>query len=269
MVVQVRCPAKVNLGLSVHPKDPSGYHPLRTTFQAIGLNDELILETDVMETQLISNWQGLPAENTVTKCLQLVRELVSIPPLRISLRKRIPAESGLGGGSSNAAGLLRALRKILDSPLPPVSEVEVATAVGADVPFFLVGGRAEASGYGELLNPLPDHACQWFVIVRPQVGVSTAAAYAALDSMDDRTPSDPHHCINDFELVAPPECLELKARLLELEANCSLLCGSGSAVFGTFNTESSARSAAIALDSSTCSTWVIPSLTREESLWIS
>ena len=99
----VRCPAKVNLFLSVGGRDESGLHSLRTIYQAVGVYDELLVE-EAGEESFECDWPQLPSDNTVTKALRLLRELVPLPPLRISLTKRIPAEAGLGGGSSDAAG---------------------------------------------------------------------------------------------------------------------------------------------------------------------
>src|SRR5579884_3948653 len=93
----VFCPAKVNLFLAVGPKDGRGYHPLRTIFQAIDLADALEVTVDAPEPGFFCEDPSVPAENTVTKTLRLVSEIVPLPPLRLVLRKQIPAESGLGG----------------------------------------------------------------------------------------------------------------------------------------------------------------------------
>jgi hypothetical protein len=112
MRLHVRCPAKVNLFLSVGPKDETGYHPLHTIFQAIGLCDDLYLTPTDDETTLDCNWPWLPEQNSVSKALSLVSEIATVPPLKIELVKHIPMQSGLGGGSSDAAGLLRGIQKL-------------------------------------------------------------------------------------------------------------------------------------------------------------
>ena len=130
MKLVVACPAKVNLFLSVGPPDATGYHPLRTVFQAISLFDELMIEI-ADRTEILCDWAGLPPENTLTKTLRLLQEIAILPPLRIYLNKRIPPQSGLGGGSSNAGGLIRAARKLV----PSITDLEafmIARAVGAD-----------------------------------------------------------------------------------------------------------------------------------------
>src|SRR5579862_435688 len=106
---RVHCPAKVNLFLAVGPVDPRGYHPLRTTFQAVGLSDILdVTFGESAETTIEVIGAQLPEDNTVTKTLRLSREVFAISPTHVRLEKHIPVQSGLGGGSSDAAGILRA-----------------------------------------------------------------------------------------------------------------------------------------------------------------
>jgi 4-diphosphocytidyl-2-C-methyl-D-erythritol kinase len=269
MMIRVPCPAKVNLFLSVGPRDERNYHPIRTLFQAIGLFDYLDIETNADADRISCNWPELPSENTLTKTLRLFREMVPTPPLRIHLEKNIPALTGLGGGSSDAAGLLRGL-SFLAEPAPNREFLrDVAAAVGKDVPFFLVGGKARGEGYGECLVPLPDPDPAWFVIVRPQVDCSTAEAYAKLDSVkrpfldfDERS-----GLYNDFERVAPSKSLEYVDVLQAYGAMGAMLCGSGSGVFGVFEEETSAKQAIYRLSQdSRIRTWLASSLTREESL---
>ncbi|MEJ5171773.1 MAG: hypothetical protein WHU10_12355, partial [Fimbriimonadales bacterium] len=185
------------------------------------------------------DWENLPEENTLTKALRLVREIAPVPPLRIGLRKRIPAQAGLGGGSSDAAGLLRAIPSFCKVPVPQGELFEVARAIGADVPFFLVGGRARAEGYGDRLTPLPDAAPAPVLIVQPPCRVSTPQAYRRLDSLPRSLKPWPEGELgpNDFEDVEPEECTGARRALLEAGAQAARLCGSGSAVFGVFASE--------------------------------
>lgn len=265
----VRCPAKVNLFLSVGPPDAIGYHPIRTIFQAISLSDTLVISEAVGPTRIDCDWPGLPAENTLTKALRLAAEFTDLPPLSIRLEKRVPAQSGLGGGSSNAAGLIRALGVLTDGRLGPREQHEIARAVGADVPFFLVGGRAKGEGYGERLTPLPDAAPQWLVIGRPEVGVDTPGAYRRLDEAPRPWRDFPvdEELYNDFEQVAPPESLAIRDALLSSGASGALLCGSGSAVFGVFPTEAETHEAISGLSHlPDIRSWPVRTLTRAESL---
>lgn len=262
----LRCPAKVNLFLAVGPPDRRGYHPLRTIFQAIDLCDELEVEFGGGDTQIEVVGAELPEDNTLTKTLRLSREIFKEQPSRIRLTKNIPMQSGLGGGSSDAAGLLRALNH--DGKVP-LNELEpVAAAVGADVPFFLHGGRARGEGYGDRITPLPDGPEEWYVIAKPPIGCSTPEMYAALDAKAREWRDWPagDDLYNDFERVAPCECLDLIERLQVLGARDAALSGSGSAVFGRFSSVEAATIARESLDLNRYEAWVAKGLGRVESL---
>lgn len=249
--MRIFCPAKINLFLSVGPPDARGYHPIRTIFQAIGLFDELDItpKGPGCSHSFTCESPEVPDDNTVTKALRLLSELAQVPPLHIELFKRIPAQSGLGGGSSDAAGLIRVINRFLPAPIAEHHLMDVAVAVGADVPFFLVGGLALGEGYGEKLTPLPDQEVAHVVVVRPNVGVSTKNAYAQLDSRPRRWRPFPkeviglRHCHNDFSLVEPDDCHGWKDDLDALGAYQTELCGSGSAVFGLFDSAETAAKA--------------------------
>lgn len=274
-----RSPAKVNLFLSVGPPDTVGYHPLRTVFQAIGLYDELTVDWDNPEGG--DHWEvsgaELPADNTLTKTLRYLREYVPVPPVRLSLVKRIPAESGLGGGSGNAGTLLRAVRERMPDLLEERFMFEVARAVGADVAFFLVGGCARAEGYGERLTPLEDWPNRhWAVVVRPSEGQMTGEAYRALDGRKRDWRSFPEDLsapwqewmFNDFSAVASCASSDWEERLLVHGAEAALLSGSGSACFGVFESEETAQQAAQRLRAEHAPFVVVaPFLTRQEALW--
>jgi len=256
----------------VGPPDPSGYHPIRTVFQAVSLRDDLLLEPAGSDS-LHCEWSGLPTENTVTKAWRLAKEYVGLPALSVTLHKRIPAESGLGGGSSDAAGLLRGLVALSRGRFTSENATEVAAAVGADVPFFLIGGQARGEGYGERLTPLPDAPRQDLVIVRPNVGVPTPEAYRALDREPrlwrEFDPGPPVPSINDFELVAPQACHDAATALTAEGASTTLLCGSGSAVCGWFDGPAMAEQAKVRLAAQGFQAWACRTLTRQESLWTS
>jgi 4-diphosphocytidyl-2-C-methyl-D-erythritol kinase len=264
----VPCPAKLNLFLAVGPIDSRGYHPLRTVFQAIDLCDTLDIEI-AAKNEVVCDDPSVPKENTLTRTLRLLAEVINIPPLKVTLHKQIPAESGLGGGSSDAAGLIRAAVKIAGLPIPKPELMGLAQTIGADVPFFLCGGRARAEGYGERLVELPDPATEWYGVVRPQVGCETKGAFGRLDAMTyawrDFPVGDELH--NDFERVAPCESLDLIERLQIHGARDAALTGSGSAVFGRFESEESAEQALAKIQGeSDARAWKAKNLTRSESL---
>lgn len=257
-----RCPAKVNLRLRVGEPDATGYHPVETTLQAVGLCDWLRVELGGQD--VTSDWTALPEDNTLSRVLRYVAETVDVPPIGVRLTKCIPPQSGLGGGSSDAAGLIRCLGALLGDAFPDSVRADVAAAIGVDVPFFLVGGLASAEHYGERVHPLPDPPRRWLTIVQPDVGVSSAEAYARLDAA--RAPVEGE---NDFLAVAPPECAELVLRLRACGAELASLSGSGSAVFGVFaDAETAARARATVCGETKLRGWIAPTLDRAESLWM-
>ncbi len=272
MLAQVLCPAKVNLFLAVGPKDSRNYHPLRTIFQAIDLCDVVTIEKGEGKHRVVFDDPSIPADNTVTRALRLLNEVISLPPLLVTIEKHIPAESGLGGGSSDAAGVLRAAQKIagVSIPLPELSGI--AQAIGMDVPFFLTGGRAKAEGYGHIVTAQPDAPTEWIVVARPAVGTSTPEAYRQLDDKTYEWRDFPSgdELYNDFERVAPCESLDLIEALQTLGAKDAGLSGSGSAVFGRFDSEESAKKCVAQItEKGAQRAWVARSLTRSESLRMS
>ncbi len=271
-----QCSAKLNLFLSVGPRDERGWHPLRTLFQAIDLWDLLTVEL-ASKDEVVTNVDYLPAENTLTKALAAYRERCDTPYLAMFLEKRIPAQSGLGGGSSDAAGLLRILQKVVDDPLGEDELQELALSVGADVPFFLVGGRARAEGYGEKIEALADPSERHYLVVKPEVDCPTARMFQALDEMSyewrpfppdaNPLPGVGEEIYNDFERVMPKICADQIEWLREFGALSAGLTGSGSAVFGEFETRTEAVTARELLKGiPEENVWVCRSLRREESL---
>lgn len=239
LIATIECPAKLNTFLSVGPPDATGYHPIRSTFVAISLCDTLEIHTSD-RTHVTCDWPELPAKNTLTKALSLLTELVDLPPVHLHLIKRIPVQSGLGGGSSDAAGLLRWVRKNYLNRMSRPEFESIPAAIGADVPFFMLGGRAKVEGYGEKITPLPFTGPEWFVVVQPKNALcSTPEMYRALDEKpypwEEWREAGPFY--NDFERVAPCESVDTAERLQMLGCLDAGLTGSGSAVFGSVESE--------------------------------
>ncbi|MBI3945669.1 MAG: 4-(cytidine 5'-diphospho)-2-C-methyl-D-erythritol kinase [Armatimonadetes bacterium] len=179
-------PAKLNLALRVGPRRADGFHDLDSVFQAIGLHDTVSLDDTPGdgEIRVTCSDPALPCDerNTARRAAALLREpRAPGRGVRIHLEKRIPAEAGLGGGSSDAAAVLLGLNRLWRLNLPREALLPLAAAVGSDVPFFLWGGCARVRGRGERVEPLPHRPALWFAVVRPAFGVSTARAYADLD----------------------------------------------------------------------------------------
>ena len=267
--VRVPAYAKVNLRLDVLGKRSDGYHELRTIFQAISLHDTLQLELTPqpgIDLRIVGNSQlaGEPGQDNLVyrAILELSRALEIKDGVRAVLTKRIPVGRGLGGGSSDAAaallGLLRLTRRRIEAPCL----LGIASRLGADVPFFLHGGRALGIGRGNEIYPLPDSARRQLLVVSPnEIAVPTKDAYQWL-TQELTNHDDANKLIrfcalcwspqggglsNDFEAaVFPryPRLAAIKRELLRHGAADASLAGSGSAVFGIFQHPAKARRAA-------------------------
>jgi 4-diphosphocytidyl-2-C-methyl-D-erythritol kinase len=178
--VRVRTPAKVNIFLRVLARRADGYHNIETLFQAIGIEDELVIEKSSRETRLES--PGFPEleneKNLVLRALRwLETETGSALPVRIRLYKRIPLAAGLGGGSSDAAAALVGLSSLFELNLPGEALARGAKSLGADVPFFLMGGTAIGEGIGDLLTRVDLPFDCGIMLINPDFPVSTPAVY--------------------------------------------------------------------------------------------
>jgi 4-diphosphocytidyl-2-C-methyl-D-erythritol kinase len=260
--VRIRAYAKVNLDLRVLGTRADGYHELRTVFQSVALHDTLLCVTRPGPFALRCRAAGVPLDesNLVWRAAAGLWTAMGRPGepsnLSISLKKQIPLQAGLGGGSANAAATLLALARVWGGV--PVSTIrDVAGAIGADVPYFLSGGTALGLGRGEEIYPLVDLPTHWVVIVQPPYGISTAEAYAWYDedrAAGLREPREPQmlpvpwptraaQMINDLEppvVRRHPEIGTLKILLREAGAVAAAMSGSGSAVFGLFRTQAAA-----------------------------
>ena len=285
----VRLPAfaKVNLCLDLLGRRPDGYHELRTIFQAISLHDTLSFELrrqPGIELEIVGD-AALAAEparnNLVYRAVHAVRgELNLRSGVRVKLEKRIPVGRGLGGGSSDAAATLAGLLRLTGRKLPLERQVALAASLGADVPFFLFGGRALGVGRGDEIYPLPDSPRQTILVVSPRgVAVPTREAFrwASRRLTNRETPSKLwRFCAlcwsapgaplsNDFEAAVFrrwPRLRNIKRGLLQRGAAEAALAGSGSAVYGVFRNPALARRAAQGFPNDQI--FVCTTLTREE-----
>ena len=252
--VEVESPAKVNLHLQVVGKRADGYHELRTIFQTVDLADELTIELDD-EPGVRLTVEGAElsagADNLAHRAAAgFLARWAPDRGVSIALRKRIPLGAGLGGGSSNAASVLLALQRLLGDPAPPADLWLLARELGADVPYFLVGGTALGVGRGDEVIPLTELPEREIWLVLPPVHVSTAAAFADLGELTGK-PFDPRilalvqrgelgweafaHAANDFEAAVFrrwPELASLHADLVSTGA-AARLSGSGAAFWLT------------------------------------
>ncbi|MEZ4665108.1 MAG: 4-(cytidine 5'-diphospho)-2-C-methyl-D-erythritol kinase [Thermomicrobiales bacterium] len=182
MTVEFLAPAKVNLGLEVIRKRDDGFHEIATVFQTISLFDRLRIERAENDAVVVTNRIEQIEENLVSLAVERARSAgVATDAWHIEIHKRIPLAAGLGGASSDAAATLRGIASAGTSEL-----ADIALTLGSDVPFFLVGGAALASGRGEILEPLPRLPSCWFVLVSPLVELErkTARLYGSLEAGD-------------------------------------------------------------------------------------
>ncbi|HEV2521256.1 MAG TPA: 4-(cytidine 5'-diphospho)-2-C-methyl-D-erythritol kinase [Candidatus Acidoferrales bacterium] len=267
--IRISAFAKVNLRLDVLGRRADGYHELRTIFQAISLHDKLELETrrePGIELRIVGNPQlavERGEDNLVYRAIaELSREIGLREGVRAALTKRIPVARGLGGGSSDAAAALLGLLRLAGKRTEAARLLEIASGLGADVPFFLHGGRALGISRGNEIYPLPDAPRRTVLVVSPRdIAVPTKDAYQWLgEELTKR--EDPTKLMrfcalcwspqggalsNDFEAaVFPryPRLAAIKRELLQQGAAEASLAGSGSAVFGVYQHPAKARRAA-------------------------
>lgn len=264
--LQLPAYAKVNLHLGVLGARADGYHELRTVFQSISLHDTLELER-VRRRGIDLRISGAALDpgpaNLVWRALDaLSRELRLGGGWRARLRKRIPMAAGLGGGSSDAAAALVAAARLSGRSVAPELLAELGARLGADVPFFLVGGRALGVGRGDEIYPLEDGPRRAvLVVLAPGTSVATIEAYRWLDRKLTKAAAahklwvscarswslEDADLLNDFEAAVfsrYPRLRRIKRRLLQAGAAGAALAGSGSAVFGLFQNPAQARRAA-------------------------
>lgn len=250
--------AKINWTLRIFQRRPDGYHDVATQLQSISLCDELTFEPrEGRGISLICDDASIPVDdsNLIVKAAQALQ--TNDRGINITLTKRIPSKGGLGGGSSNAAVTLLALNHLWQKNLENTDLMNIGKKLGADVPFFLIGGCAEGTGRGTDLCSVSDVQKQHLIVITPNATVSTADAYAALDRASLTTSesasilsssfarpvssgSGQWSLHNDFEVVIfeiEPEIRRAKVALLDAGARGALLAGSGSSVFGIFDDE--------------------------------
>jgi len=272
--IRIPAYAKVNLRLEVLGKRADGYHELRTIFQTVSLHDTLEFHSSRrpgIALQIHGN-EALAKEdlekNLVYRAVDALRRESRVRPgIEITLRKKIPAGRGLGGGSSDAAAALVGYLQFTKQKIETSRLRDIAASLGADVPFFLFGGTALGISKGEEIYPMPDAPRRALLIVSPaDIHVPTPDAYRWLHAPElaSLTKSAANHKLfkfcalcwsaqeaslsNDFEAAVfqrHPRLGKIKRDLLHRGASEALLAGSGSAVFGVFPSPAKARRAAV------------------------
>jgi 4-diphosphocytidyl-2-C-methyl-D-erythritol kinase len=264
-LLTLHSPAKINWFLRVTGRREDGYHDIYTLMQTINLYDTLSFELtsgDISIDIVSDSTLDIPPEkNLIYKAANLLKKTTGCQSgISVTLRKKIPVQAGLGGGSSNAATTLLGLNILWGTRLSVSELSEIGAGVGSDVPFFIHGGIAVAEGRGEAItafDSVPKGLA--LLIVKPDYGVSTPAAYRGIRNYSRKDPELPSRLIdvlinrkyerlpelisNDLEepvFYIHPELRDIKERLLREGADAALLCGSGSSVFGVYRTRTAA-----------------------------
>lgn len=249
--------AKINLGLRITGKRHDGYHDIETIFYPVNLFDALEFVdssgTQNIDTLTVTGLEtgGVPKDNLVMKGVRLLREEFSFPILKIHLHKAIPAGAGLGGGSSDAAGIIRGINKYFGLSIADEKMKAIALNLGSDCPFFIKSIPSLARGRGEIMEPMDNFLSGYYILlVNPGIGISTKEAYQ--NCHPGHPVSDLRQLvsrqvelwkeliINDFEesvFAKYPLISEIKKSLYSSGAVYSSMSGSGSTVFGIFKTK--------------------------------
>lgn len=262
--ISLHAPAKVNLRLDILGKRPDGYHEIRTWIYPISLADELHIErVNTAQITVSSAHPGLPVgeENLAHRAAALfLKEQGLSGGVKIEIIKHIPLAAGLGGGSSDAAAVLKAINILWGTDVPPEGLIEMGAKIGMDCPFFIVGKGAVMGGRGERVVQFLPPLKAWMVLINPGLPLSTHQVYQqgkwglTKDRGDTRISMPPqdlekmgtflHNDLEGPALELMPSIENIKGKLLEAGANGVLMTGSGPTVFGLFGKEAEARQAA-------------------------
>ena len=262
--VKINSNAKVNIGLKVLSLRKDGYHDIVTIFQEINLFDIIYISINPLGCNFNSNvnWLINDKSNLCITAYEAMKKIFDINGINIDLTKNIPRGSGLGGGSSNAASVLKGIRQLYDLNISDNELENIASKIGADVPFFIRGSIQLGEGIGDRLTPLKINIKGKYLIIIPEVIINTFWAYSQFKKNLDSSLSSINFAglsigktisldmlklfENDFEsIVVPtyPEIGKIKEKLYALGARYASLSGSGSTVFGIFNDDVSLNNA--------------------------
>jgi 4-diphosphocytidyl-2-C-methyl-D-erythritol kinase len=280
--MRVRAFAKINLSLRLFGTRDDGFHELRTIFQSIALHDTLTICPARGPFRLTCDDPDCPGDRTnliwraADRMWQAARRRGAPRDLAIDLRKSIPINAGLGGGSSDAAAAVRAFARLWH--VDGQRARAIGRELGADVPYFFEGGTVLGLERGDLLFPLIDRPRAWVVLVLPDFGVGTKEAFGWFDSTEARgfQPGERRspkgalrhdELLNDLEAVVVrrhPEIARIVTALKKAGASQAAMTGSGSTVFGLFDSDTSAARAARALASRAKVVHVTKTLNRSQ-----
>lgn len=250
--------AKINLGLNVVEKRTDGFHNLETIFLPIGLKDALeFIESDTLQFENSGlNIDGDPLNNLCVKAWKLLKQDFDIPAIAIHLHKVIPFGAGLGGGSADAAFMLKILNEYFDLNISQEKLIDYALQLGSDCPIFILNQACYGTGRGEILEPITMNIQDYtFVLINPGIHVPTKEAFSNIKPMYSdfdlrKSIQKPisewkYEIANDFEKsIFPnhPEIANIKETLYKKGAEYASMSGSGSSVYGFFKQDIDLRS---------------------------
>ena len=197
--MKVKSNAKINLGLSIVGLDEKNYHLLDATMLPISLYDEIDISIADKDEVIFIN-QEVPENNTVTKAISLLRYRYNFKEcFKVIINKKIPSGAGLGGGSSNAAFVMKAIIELLQIKVNYDELNDLALKVGADVPFFLINKPCRMQGIGEILTPFEINQKLSFLLVKPKFGINTISCYKKYDELQIKSKNKIIEIINSLK----------------------------------------------------------------------
>ncbi len=261
-MLRVKAYAKINLSLKILGMRPDGYHEIESLMQSVSLHDVITLSETPSGIQLTTTNLRLPTDerNLAYKAAELFPRNTGI---KIYIEKNIPVAAGLAGGSADAAAVLYGLNKMTECRMSNIELMELGAQIGSDVPFCLTGGNCTVRGRGESVTRNMLHATRSYVLVVPEVKVSTKWAYEAWNGEQGAK--------NDLEPVVVkkyPIIQKIKEKLLELGCSFAQMSGSGPSVFGTINESSQGEKIVAEMKKEYPQSFLVQSVDRgvEESL---
>ncbi|MDR1196027.1 MAG: 4-(cytidine 5'-diphospho)-2-C-methyl-D-erythritol kinase [Endomicrobium sp.] len=279
MKIKIQAPAKINLYLEIIGKRPDGYHNLESVMQTVSLFDDITVEDISSGIILECDNANIPSDSSnlaYKAALSLQKHFDIQKGVKITLKKEIPTGAGLGGGSSDAAAVIKALVKLWGIKASKPELESIAAGLGADVPFFLTGGTAVCKGIGEIVFPLANIRKMPIILVNPGFGVSTPSVYRNVEfpltkprkiriierlicggSFNKNDASK--YCFNrleEFVFPAYPEIAKIKSIMADLGC-ASLMSGSGATVFCILGSESQSETIKSKLREYHWNTWTV------------
>ena len=280
MRTTVQAPAKINLFLDIVGKRSDGYHLVNMVMQSVSLFDEITLTVHDGDANICISCtdENIPCNetNTAYKAVKYFFEYAQMPLKDVSVRikKRIPSQAGMAGGSTDAAAVLVGLNDMLDAGFSNEELAEIAEKIGADVPFCIYGGTMTANGIGTILTPIPAMPECYIVAVKPDIQISTKEAYQKSDETGYEQCRSIEPMVNAIcsgnikaigkalynkfeEVVEVPEIDIIKSCMRKFNADGALMTGSGSVIFGIFEDKSDANDCADELERDFPNVWLV------------